>query len=122
MDNSRKRYSDEELEEFRVLILEKLEKANKEYQLLVSELDGSANGADARKHNIMEDCTSVVQKAEAERLAERQRQFIQKLQAALTRIDNKTYGVCRVTGELIPKDRLRAVPHATLSIEAKTGK
>lgn len=111
-----------ELEEFRVLILDKLEKANKEYELLVSEFDSQNNGENAHKHNILEDSSSAVLRAEAERLAGRQRQFIQKLQAALTRIDNKTYGICRETGELIPKDRLRAVPHATLSIEAKTGK
>lgn len=122
MEENRKRYSDEELEEFRVLILDKLEKANKEYELLVSEFESSDNGENAHKHNILEDSSSAVQRAEAERLAGRQRQFIQKLQAALTRIDNKTYGICRETGELIPKDRLRAVPHATLSIEAKTGK
>lgn len=125
MEEPRKRYSDEDLEEFRTLILEKLEKANKEYELLVDSAvgDEDADGSiGAQKHNIFEDCTTAAQRAEAERLAERQRQFIQKLQAALVRIDNKTYGICRVTGELIPKDRLRAVPHATLSIEAKSKK
>ena len=125
MEEPRKRYSDEDLEEFRALILEKLEKANKEYELLVDSAVGDEDtdaGIGAQKHNIFEDSSTAAQRAEAERLAERQRQFIQKLQAALVRIDNKTYGICRVTGELIPKDRLRAVPHATLSIEAKSKK
>ncbi len=122
LENKAQRYSDEELEEFRVLILEKLAKANEEYDLLVADLTKISGENSGQKHNILEDCTAAAQKAEVERFAERQRQFIQKLQAALVRIDNKTYGICRVTGELIPKERLRAVPHATLSIEAKEGK
>jgi len=122
MNETRKRYSDAELEEFRVLIQEKLDKAKREYEVLLeSVVNGKDNGDGdtSQKFNVLEESGSMMQKAEAERLADRQRQFIQKLQAALVRIDNKTYGICRVTGELIPKDRLRAVPHATLSIEAK---
>lgn len=122
MSEIKKRYTDEELEEFRVLIQEKLDKATREYEMLLeSVVNGKDNGDNdtSQKFNVLEESGCMMQKVEAERLAERQRQFIQKLQAALVRIDNKTYGICRVTGELIPKDRLRAVPHATLSIEAK---
>lgn len=118
-EQNKKRYSDEELEEFRALILEKLEKAQKEYDELCASIS-SGGDAPERAHNIFEESSSVAQHSEAHQLAERQAQFIAKLRAALVRIDNKTYGVCRVTGELIPKARLRAVPHATLSIEAKT--
>lgn len=119
----KKRYSDEELEEFRGIIMAKLDKAYKEYESLRSSFVNGNDNSDsdtAQKFNILEESSSVMQKAEAERLADRQLQFIKKLEAALTRIDNKTYGICRVTGELISKERLRAVPHATLSIEAKT--
>lgn len=119
----KKRYSDEELEEFRGIIRAKLDKAYKEYESLRSSFVNGNDNSDsdtAQKFNILEESSSVMQKAEAERLADRQLQFIKKLEAALTRIDNKTYGICRVTGELISKERLRAVPHATLSIEAKT--
>ncbi len=121
MDTEKKRYSDAELEEFRQLINEKLEKANQEYEALLADIS-SEETEPGQKHNVFEDSTSYAQKEEAERLATRQKQFIDKLKAALVRIDNKTYGVCRVTGELIPKERLRAVPHATLSIEAKNQK
>ncbi|MCM1290960.1 MAG: TraR/DksA C4-type zinc finger protein [Prevotella sp.] len=117
-----KRYSDAELEEFRVLIEEKLAKARNEYNALVGSYDDT-DGTENRgmsSSETMEESTTAAQKAEVKRLADRQLQFIQKLKAALVRIDNKTYGICRVTGNLIPKDRLRAVPHATLSIEAKS--
>lgn len=117
-----KRYSDEELQEFKELILQKLEKAKKEYDLLKSNVmnsDGNDISDTSHTFKILEEGASTLGKEQAEHLAQRQMQFIQKLQAALVRIENKTYGVCRVTGELIPKDRLRAVPHATLSIEAK---
>ncbi len=117
-----KRYSDEELQEFKELILQKLEKATHEYELLKSNVmnsDGNDISDTSRSFKILEEGASTLGKEQSEQLAQRQMQFIQKLQAALVRIENKTYGVCRVTGELIPKDRLRAVPHATLSIEAK---
>lgn len=122
MAEEKKRYSDEELEEFRQLIQEKLDKAQKEYDEILSGIESKDDPTADRAHNIFEESSTVAQQAEAQRLAERQMQFMQKLQAALVRIENKTYGVCRVTGELIPKERLRAVPHATLSIEAKNRK
>lgn len=121
--NKPKRYSDEELEEFRVLINEKIAKATAEYESMRQQLesDNSRDSDDTtRQYNdIFDESSSQMQRAEVQRLMTRQQQFIEKLRGALTRIDNKTYGICRVTGELIPKDRLRAVPHATLSIEAK---
>lgn len=121
MTTTPKRYSDEELEEFRQLINEKLDTAYREYNELLGSYD-SSDGEESRgmsSHENMEKSTTATQQAEVKRLAERQMQFIKKLEAALVRIDNKTYGICRVTGNLIPKDRLRAVPHTTLSIEAK---
>ncbi|HNZ61836.1 MAG TPA: TraR/DksA C4-type zinc finger protein [Paludibacteraceae bacterium] len=116
------RYSDEELEEFRQIILEKLEKAQKDYELLrngVTNSDGNDVTDTSPTFKVLEEGASTLSKEEAGRLAQRQLQFIQHLQAALVRIENKTYGICRETGKLIPKERLRAVPHATLSIEAK---
>ncbi len=123
--NEKKRYSDEELEEFRQLILEKLEKAEKEYENLCSSLrntDGNGTSDTSPTFKALEEGAYTLGKEEAARLAERQRVFINHLRAALVRIDNKTYGVCRATGKLIPKERLRAVPHATLSIEGKEQK
>ena len=121
MAENNKRYSDEELEEFRILINTKIEKATKEYNELCESLsDGEETAMDTmHSRNVFEEGPSSAEKARIQQLATRQLQFIEKLKAALVRIDNKTYGICRVTGELIPKDRLRAVPHATLSIEAK---
>lgn len=118
------RYTDAELEEFRQIIMEKLEKAQKDYEQLRSGLNNS-DGNDVTDTSptfkVMEEGASTLGKEEAGQLAQRQMKFIQHLQAALIRIENKTYGVCRETGKLIPKERLRAVPHATLSIEAKAG-
>lgn len=119
------RYSDEELQEFKELILAKLDKAQHEYDTLRASLMNNAGNdvADTSPtFKALEDGAYTLGKEEAARLAERQRQFIQKLQAALVRIENKTYGVCRATGQLIPKERLRAVPHATLSIDGKQDK
>ena len=115
------RYSDEELEEFRTLILEKLEKATREFEKLRETVTNTGNDVvdTAPTFKALEEGADVRDKEEAARLAERQRKFIQHLQAALVRIENKTYGVCRATGKLIPKERLRAVPHATLSVDAK---
>lgn len=114
------RYSDEELEEFRVLINEKIARAQKEYdELMSSTVDNSTLDDNASITNPTDAGVDAAMMADLKRQAERQQQFISKLKAALDRIDNKTYGICRVTGQLIPKDRLRAVPHATLSIEAK---
>jgi len=119
------RYSDEELEEFRGIINEKLEAAKQEYEnyrAAVTNADGNDTVDTSPTYKVLEEGASTLSKEEAGRLAQRQMKFIQNLQAALIRIENKTYGVCRETGKLIPKERLRAVPHATLSIEAKQGK
>lgn len=119
------RYSDAELEEFRVLITEKLDKAQREYEELrnaIANLDGNDVMDTSPTFKVLEEGASTLSKEEAGRLAQRQMKFIQHLQSALIRIENKTYGICRETGKLIPKERLRAVPHATLSIEAKTDK
>ena len=116
------RYSDAELEEFKVLIMDKLEKAVKDYDLLkgtMTSSDGNDTEDTSPTFKILEEGAATLSKEEAGQLAQRQLKFIQHLQAALVRIENKTYGVCRETGQLIPKERLRAVPHATLSIEAK---
>ncbi len=116
------RYSDEELQEFKEIILAKLEKATKDYELLKSNVmnsDGNDTTDTSPTFKVLEEGANTLGKEEAGQLAQRQLKFIQKLKAALVRIENKTYGVCRVTGKLIPKERLRAVPHATLAIEAK---
>lgn len=119
------RYSDAELEEFRALIQEKLDKARAEfenYRSVVMNSDGNGVADTSPTFKVLEEGSATRDKEEAARMAERQRKFINHLQAALVRIDNKTYGVCRVTGKLIPKERLRAVPHATTCIEAKNGR
>ncbi|MDR0824527.1 MAG: TraR/DksA C4-type zinc finger protein [Prevotella sp.] len=116
------RYSDEELNEFRDIILEKLDKAKTEYEGLraaITNADGNDVTDTSPTFKVLEEGASTLSKEEAGRLAQRQMKFIQNLQSALIRIENKTYGICRETGKLIPKERLRAVPHATLSIEAK---
>ncbi len=116
------RYSDEELQEFKELILEKLDKAQKEYESLSAALigaDGNDTADTSPTFKVLEEGANTLGKEEAGRLAERQRKFIQHLQAALVRIENGTYGICRQTGRLIPKERLRAVPHTTLCIDAK---
>lgn len=119
------RYSDKELNEFREIINEKLEVAKQEYEnyrAAMTNADGNDTVDTSPTYKVLEEGASTLSKEEAGRLAQRQMKFIQNLQAALIRIENKTYGVCRETGKLIPKERLRAVPHATLSIEAKEGK
>ena len=116
------RYSDAELEEFRSIILQKLELAQRDYDSMKATLmNTDCNGVDdtSPTFKILEEGSNTMPKEETTRLAERQLKFIGDLKAALIRIENKTYGVCRVTGKLIPAERLRAVPHATLSIEAK---
>ncbi len=122
MSEEKTRYTDAELEEFRQIINEKLEKAQRDYDLLRMSLnnqDGNDVADTSPTFKVLEEGASTLSKEEAGRLAQRQMKFIQHLQAALVRIENKTYGICRETGKLIPKERLRAVPHATLSIEAK---
>ena len=119
------RYSDEELEEFRTLILEKLDLAKRDYDdMMASLMNRDNNGVDdtSPTYKAMEEGALTQSKEELTTLAARQQKFIQGLQAALVRIENKTYGICRETGRLIPKERLRAVPHATLSIEEKKKK
>ncbi len=116
------RYSDEELQEFKTLILEKLEKAQRDYELLkadVTNTEGNDIADTSPTFKTLEEGASTFGKEENGRLAQRQMKFIQHLQAALVRIENKTYGICRETGKLIPKERLRAVPHATLGIDIK---
>jgi len=116
------RYTDAELAEFKDIIIKKLEKAQKDYDLLKAAITHSeSNDTEdtSPTFKVLEEGATTLSREEAGKLAQRQLKFIQHLKAALIRIENKTYGVCRVTGKLIAKERLRAVPHATLSIEAK---
>jgi len=118
----KKRYTDEELEEFKQIILQKLAKAKEDYELLKKSITHSeSNDTEdtSPTFKVLEEGAATLSKEEAGRLAQRQQKFIQHLRAALVRIESKTYGICRETGKLIAKERLRAVPHATLSIEAK---
>lgn len=121
-EKGRVRYSDAELEEFRAIILEKLEKARHDLELL-TEAYTNSNDHDitdtSPTFKVLEEGYQVNSKEENARLAARQEKFIQNLENALVRIENKTYGLCRATGKLISKERLRIVPHATLSMEAK---
>ncbi len=116
------RFSDEELKEFREIIMKKLEEAREGLKLL-TEAYTTQNANDTNdtspSFKILEEGSQVLSKEENGQLAARQQKFIRDLENALIRIENKTYGVCRVTGKLISKERLRSVPHATLSIEAK---
>lgn len=117
----RTRYSDADLEEFKVLITDKLQKAEEELTFYKNQLAERADGDDAKLKGLDDGNVS----AEVERItqmAARQGKLIKHLQNALIRIENKVYGVCRETGKLISKERLRAVPHATLSIQAKMGR
>jgi RNA polymerase-binding transcription factor DksA len=121
-EKEKTRYSDDELKEFREIIISKLEKAREDYEILKSSItnEESNDTTDTSPtFKVLEEGATTLSKEEAGRLAQRQLKFIQHLQAALVRIENKTYGICRETGKLIAKDRLRAVPHATLSIDAK---
>lgn len=116
------RYSDVELEEFRQIIQEKLQKAERDYELIKeSFMNGLDNGTDdtSPTFKAFEEGSETMSKEQNAQLAGRQEKFIRDLKNALIRIENKTYGICRVTGKLINKDRLKLVPHATLSIEAK---
>lgn len=119
------RYSDEELSEFKDIILKKLELAKADYNQLITTLmnrDGNSVEDTSPTYKVMEEGFTTQAKEEISALAARQQKYINNLQAALIRIENKTYGICRITGKLIPKERLRAVPHATLSIEPKLQK
>lgn len=117
------RYSDEELEEFKQVIISKLDKAQKDYDLLKAYIthEKSNDTMDTSPtYKFFEEGANTLSREEVGRMAQRQQKFIQHLQGALVRIENKTYGICRETGKLIPKERLMAVPHATLSLEAKS--
>jgi DnaK suppressor protein len=116
------RYSDSELKEFRELIERKLEEAKVDLQLLKGSLshnDDHGTNDTGRTFNMMEDGSDTLSREEVAQLAARQEKFVSALNNALVRIENKTYGICRGTGNLIQKERLMLVPHATLSIEAK---
>jgi DnaK suppressor protein len=121
-DKEKTRYSDEELEEFREIIMEKLEKAQNDLKLLTESytISNEHDTTDTSPtFKVLEEGYQVFSKEENSKFAARQEKFIKSLENALVRIENKSYGICRATGKLIPKDRLRIVPHATLSIEAK---
>lgn len=120
--DDRTRYTDKELVEFKTLINKKLEEATRDYELLkatLSHKDDHGTDDTSPTFKLLEDGSDVLSKEETAHLAARQEKYIQNLRNALIRIENKTYGICRVTGKLIPKERLRSVPHATLSIDAK---
>jgi DnaK suppressor protein len=116
------KYSKDELEDFNEIIKEKLDTAKEDLQLLLDQIshkDDHGTEDTSPTFKLMDEGSDVLSKEEINQLAARQQKFVQSLENALIRIKNGTYGVCRVTGKLIPKERLRIVPHATLSIEAK---
>ena len=118
----KKRYSDAELEEFRAIINEKLSLARRDYTSMMRQImnsDGNDTDDTSPTYKALEEGSSTQTKEELVQMANRQQKFIQGLEAALVRINNKTYGIDRMTGELIPKERLKAVPHATLSVASK---
>lgn len=123
VSDDKTRYSDGELKEFETLILEKLDKARNEYKILKETLNrNNDEGTDATSGGntkVLEDGAETAEKENLSQLAARQQKYITNLENALVRIKNGTYGICSVTGKLIPKDRLIAVPHTTQSIEAK---
>ena len=119
------RYSDEELEEFKVIINEKLATARHDYNQMMRQLmnaDGNDVDDTSPTYKVLEEGSATQTREELIMQASRLQKFIQGLEAALVRVQNKTYGIDRMTGELIPKERLRAVPHATLSVQSKMGK
>jgi RNA polymerase-binding transcription factor DksA len=121
-DENKARYSDEELDEFRLLIQNKITKAEEDLHLLREQFaNDQGNGTDDTSpiFKSFEEGSETMSKEANAQLAARQEKFLRDLRAAVIRIENKTYGICRVTGKLIGKERLRLVPHATLSIEAK---
>jgi DnaK suppressor protein len=120
-ENIKTRYNDTELNEFKTLIKEKITMAREELTELAGTLSSSnSNGDDAAiAGKTLEDGSATFEKEQTNQLAARQKKFIEQLEAALMRIENKTYGICRSTGKLIPPERLRAVPHTTQSMEAK---
>jgi DnaK suppressor protein len=122
MNKVKNRYSDVELAEFKEIILRKLAESREDYNMLIGSLthkDDHGTDDTGRSFNMMEDGSETLMREEMAALANRQDKFIKNLEMALIRIENKSYGICRATGNLISKERLRLVPHATLSIEAK---
>tara|TARA_B110000483_G_scaffold224257_1_gene282898 strand:- start:336 stop:716 length:381 start_codon:yes stop_codon:yes gene_type:complete len=122
MNNEKNRYGDTELEEFQTIITQKLEEAKEALEILkgsLSHKDDHGTNDTGRSFNMMEDGAETLMREENAQLASRTEKFITNLEHALVRIKNKTYGICRKTGKLISKDRLKLVPHTTLSIEAK---
>lgn len=121
----KKRYSDEELEEFRQIINEKLKVARQSYNEAMQDLSNANSNTDADTaptYKILEEGTEVIGRENLVQKAQREYKFIQSLEAALTRIEKKTYGIDRITGEFIPKERLRVVPHATLNVSTKNAR
>ena len=120
-DKEKSRYSDAELQEFKELITEKLENSRNELKYLQEQINRSSDIGDDSdtRFSGLEDGSATMEREYLNQMASRQLQYIQHLEKALVRIENKTYGICRETGKLISPERLRAVPHATLSIEAK---
>ena len=119
------RYSDEELQEFKNIINEKLRLARRDFNSMMQQLmNADGNGVEdaSPTYKALEEGSASQSKEEIAQMANRQQKFIQGLEAALVRIENKTYGIDRITGQLIPKERLRIVPHATLSVESKNAR
>ena len=119
------RYSDEELQEFKNIINEKLRLARRDFNSMMQQLmnaDGNGVEDTSPTYKALEEGSTSQSKEEIAQMANRQQKFIQGLEAALVRIENKTYGIDRITGQLIPKERLRIVPHATLSVESKNAR
>ena len=119
------RYSDDELQEFKEIINEKLKLARRDFKQMMEQLrNADNNGVDdiAPTYKTLEEGSASQSKEEIAQMANRQQKFITGLEAALVRIENKTYGIDRMTGELIPKERLRVVPHATLSVASKNAR
>jgi DnaK suppressor protein len=122
LENLLTKYSETDLQEFKTIILDKLQTAQGELGTLTQSLSSTnVNGTDdtSGTYKTLEDGSATMEKEQTNQLAARQQKFIEQLQAALVRIENKTYGICRETGKLIPKERLRAVPHTTMCMEAK---
>jgi RNA polymerase-binding transcription factor DksA len=122
MEKEKTRYNDEELEEFKNLIQAKLDRAKDEFKTLQGQLkSGNENGTDSTNNNYLtlDDGAETAEKEKINQLAAHQLKFIKSLEAAMVRIHNKTYGVCKTTGKLIPAERLRVVPHTTETVEAK---
>lgn len=119
------RYSDEELQEFKNIINEKLRLARRDFNSMMQQLmnaDGNGVEDTSPTYKALEEGSASQSKEEIAQMANRQQKFIQGLEAAIVRIENKTYGIDRITGQLIPKERLRIVPHATLSVESKNAR